>query len=219
MSQRDPPNLDPAQFWAAGRELVGRAKSSAEITYEAALLFRDGLILAFATAVPVRLALLQRMMLIQDEVFCIEAPHEGQPIRVDLHHWPELAADIREYATRYRPLLLSGMITDALWISGQGTQLSRRRLAEVFRARTTQVLGIPATVGALREAVVKLFMVDAPEHIDDLAVILGYHGSAVIEQLRARAAQLAAQEKGYGIIQAETRSLVSERMSGLPRPE
>lgn len=210
-SRRVVPKIDPVDIWTAGRSLIAKARSTGEADYKSSLLFRDGLILSMAIAVPIRSSRLRRFVLLQDEIFFEPAASEGDLVRVDLQHWPELATDVRDFGSRYRVLFLPNEQEHSLWLSASGNPLSRRQLVHIFRSRSTQLLGSPISLDALRRSIMDLFLFDAPEHVDDVAIILGYLGTSVVDRLRARANQLINQEKAVGILGAAMRSLAADR--------
>jgi hypothetical protein len=211
LGRRDPVTIDPAQIWAAGRALIAKARASGETDHASSLLFRDGLMLCMATAFPVRIGQLARFIFDHGAVFFEAADGDMAPI--DLQHWPELIEDVRDFGARYRSLFLPEHPERALWLSAMGRPLSRRQVAYIFRERSTQLLGSPLPLGALRAGVVELFMCHSPEHIGDAAIVLGYYGTAVQERLRARANQLINQEDAVRIIETEMRLLAHQKSS------
>lgn len=199
LGRRSSKTIDPAEVWTAGRSLISRARASGETDYVSSILFRDGLILCMATAVPVRAGLLMRFVVHEGEVFL--DPTHGGMTRVELQHWPELIADIRDFETRYRGLFLPEHTERALWLSAMGRPLGRRQFAHIVRKRSTELFGSPLSLATLRAGVVQLYLLESPEHIDDVAIMLGYYGTSVLERLRARANQLIDQEKAVRIIE------------------
>jgi integrase len=91
-----------------------------------------------------------------------------------------LYSSLRRYIDCYRPILLGesgkakGLVTNALWISRDGTELAENPLHCAIRRRTRQAFGAPIPPHWFRDAGVTLLVRDAPASARLTSSILGH---------------------------------------------
>jgi integrase/recombinase XerD len=162
----------------AAQGSAGRAKANA-------LLFRDGLLIALWVSRPLRISNLAMIEvgrhLCPTEVgYRLEfEPEEMKSARPFACFWPaKLEAPLREYLTRYRPLLLSRNDLPeeehGLWISQRGRALALDSMAAVIEARTKAAFGLAINPHLIRHIVATAVAERHPEQVADVAAILGH---------------------------------------------
>jgi integrase/recombinase XerD len=91
-----------------------------------------------------------------------------------------LMSSLKCYLDYYRPILLSesgkarGLVTNALWISRDGTELAEFSLHNAIRRRTREAFGAPIPPHWFRDAAVTFLVRDAPASARLSSSILGH---------------------------------------------
>jgi integrase/recombinase XerD len=91
-----------------------------------------------------------------------------------------LISSLKRYLDYYRPILLSesgkarGLVTNALWISRDGTELAEFSLHNAIRRRTREAFGAPIPPHWFRDAAVTFLVRDAPASARLSSSILGH---------------------------------------------
>jgi len=161
----------------------------------AAVLFRDGLIIAFLALVPVRRRNLadfkmgrnlidrsQTLLIIFDE----SETKTHAPIEVE---WPECLIDpLEEYLTTHRPLLESKHgrwykpADDFLWLSQDGSPLTQMAIYDRIRERTKVKFGTALNPHLFRDAAATTMAIADPAHVRLAAPLLGHRTFTTTEK-------------------------------------
>jgi integrase/recombinase XerD len=162
---------------------------------KAAVLFRDGLIIAFLALVPVRRRNLadfkmgrnlidrsQTLLIIFDE----SETKTHAPIEVE---WPECLIDpLEEYLTTHRPLLESKHgrwykpADDFLWLSQDGSPLTQMAIYDRIRERTRVKFGNALNPHLFRDAAATTMAIADPAHVRLAAPLLGHRTFSTTEK-------------------------------------
>jgi integrase len=173
-------------------ELVGLGlslidKATAFTGLEAAILHRDGLMIALLALVPLRrrnFAGLQlgRNVLAIHNVWLIMLDESETKTHAPLDFlWPdELIAPLRKYLNVYRPLLSAinrrGVKRpgDALWVSSRGSPLTEMAMYLRICAHTQKAFGRAINPHLFRDAAATTLAIADPEHVRVAAPLLGH---------------------------------------------
>ena len=178
--------------------------------HHAAILYRDGLILAILALSALRrrsllhLALGTTLLSTDDSYTIVLAPEHTKARRsetIPLH--PTLTEWIDRYLTRYRPVLLHDRDTPALWIAHDGQPLDENGVWHAVRRHTVKYLGVPINPHFIRHCIGTTAAVEDPDRIGDLPAILQHRGFRVSERHYILAEQLAGRSKYQSAITAE----------------
>ncbi|MCX8504479.1 MAG: site-specific integrase [Beijerinckiaceae bacterium] len=172
---------------------------------EAAILFRDGLIIAFLALVPVRRRNLADLILTENLVAIdggwlvlfdetetkTHEPHEA--MLPDILHIP-----LQTYLTVHRPYLLAreGRWTsdprNAVWISKDSSAMTQMAIYDRVRARTKDEFGKPISIHAFRYAAATTLAIADPVHVRIAAPLLGHRTFSTTETYYQQAQTLEA---------------------------
>lgn len=183
------------ELFHAGDQAMNHAETAAGFSRRRrALLFRDGLMVAFLSFHPLRLKnfadlRLERHIKGQDGQLLLSLTasetKSGRPYEAPLA--PLLTAPFVRYLKYHRPALISGCKgfwvpePDALWISAIGGQLS----AEVLSKRIVKLTGrsgAPLSPHLFRTCAATTIALYAPEAVDIVPAVLGHAGPEVSER-------------------------------------
>lgn len=213
--------VDPAEISLLGRELIERADRLRPDDHEAAVLFRDGLLLCVLACSPVRvrtIALTEvgvHLVLGNSEAWLRYGPEDVKEGRSDERLLPEgLRKLVADYLRVYRPRLLRDPECKALWISDQGGALTAKRISETVGDRTEAAFGRRITPHRVRDCVATLIRERHPED-SEIAMLVLHHTSRDTtreyqEQVRKIVAQRRAVE-ALGTHEAELRRRLRQR--------
>lgn len=169
-----------------------------------AKLFRDGLMIAFLSSRPLRLANLADFTLNEHLEECEgkwrariagEQTKGGEAIHFD---WPqEFVAQLEIYLSVHRLELLKAAgagakRTNSLWISQRGTSMGRSAIAFQIASRTKEEFGIPINPHTFRHIVATAIASANPENARAIAEVLGHGSMRSSEKHYNRAKTLAA---------------------------
>jgi integrase/recombinase XerD len=140
-----------------------------------ALAFRDGLMIALLIRRPFRIKnfvslAIGETLVIEDGAasFAFLASEVKGKRPVDVAFPKSLMSALKRYVDYYRPILLSesgkakGLVTDALWISRDGTVLVEISLHNAIRRRTREAFGAPIPPHWFRDSAVTFLVRDEP---------------------------------------------------------
>jgi integrase len=152
-----------------------------------ALAFRDGLMIALLIHRLLRIRNFASLTIGKNLViegdgasFAFQASEMKSKRPMDVVFPKSLFSSLKRYIDYYRPILLSesgkakGLLTNALWISRDGTQLAEISLHYAIRRRTREAFGAPIPPHWFRDAGVTLLVRDAPASARLTSSILGH---------------------------------------------
>ncbi len=174
------------ELMAQARQITGR---------KAAILFRDGLIIAFLALVPVRrrnladfkmgrnlIDLSQTLLVLFDE----SETKTHVPIEVE---WPEcLIHPLEEYLTIHRPILVAQRgrwykpADDFLWLSQDGSPMTQMAIYDRIRERTRVKFGAAINPHLFRDAAATTMAIADPAHVRLAAPLLGHRTFSTTEK-------------------------------------
>jgi integrase len=176
-----------------GLALIEKAKTAEGIA--AAVLHRDGLVVAFLALAPLRRRNLAGLRLGQNLVelngswlISLQAMETKThaPLEFD---FPDLLAEpLATYLEVHRPFLaaLQGRWTkpigDALWVSKDGSPMTEMALYDRIRLRTKEAFGTAVNPHLFRDAAATTMSIADPEHVRVAAPLLGHRGFATTER-------------------------------------
>lgn len=153
---------------------------------ERAVLYRDGLLLAFQAMRPIRIANTAMIQLdhhlrrVGDGWRVYFAAHELKAGEGLEFAWPlDLQEQLERYLKDHRPTLLKGAGVksgpqDGLWISKQGFDMGEDAIAFQNRSRTKEELGVAINVHSHRHIAATTIATFSPSCSADIMAILGH---------------------------------------------
>ena len=170
-------------------------KANATRGLPAAVLYRDGLIIAFLSLVPLRRRNLEGLRLGQNLIetnrhwtVSLEAEETKThaPLEMD---WPDLlAGPLAIYLQVHRPFLAcrrgrwSKSVGDALWVSQDGSPMTQMAIYDRVRARTKATFGTAINPHLFRDAAATTMAIADPEHVRISAPLLGHRTLTTTER-------------------------------------
>ena len=197
----------PAEFLALAEHLMATAEEDAVAgrnPHHAAILYRDGLILAVLVFAALRRGSLLHLALgttlhQTDQGFLIvlgpEHTKGRRPEAIPLHH--TLTEWMECYLTYHRPLLVRGRMTPALWIAQDGKPLQENGVWHAVGRHTETHLGVRINPHFIRHCIGTTVTVEHPDAISGLPAVLQHRCFRVTERHYILARQLEARTK-YG---------------------
>jgi integrase/recombinase XerD len=194
-----------------------------------AVLYRDGLILAFLASHPLRLRNFASLrigyhLVVEGEHILLKIPaaetKARQPYEAAMA--PELSLAMRCYLSRHRPVLLGARgrwhapAGDALWISKDGSPCSRVTLANVIRRHTADLNDRPLTPHLFRSCAATTIASEAPQSVEIIPAVLSHGSRATGERYYNLAGSLEATRAHSGVL-AEIRLSVRPRIGTVRR--
>lgn len=171
--------------------------------WAAAILYRDGLIIALLALMPLRRRNLEGLFLgrnlielNQRWVVALEADETKThaPHEMDL---PDILVEpLRTYLQLYRPILLSRIgrwskpVGGALWVSKDGSPMTQMAIYDRVRAHTKAAFGTAINPHLFRDAAATTMAIADPEHVRISAPLLGHRTFTTTERYYQQA-------KGY----------------------
>jgi integrase/recombinase XerD len=181
--------LQPAQkLDMLGRKLMEEAQSNPKLTlYKRALMFRDGLMIATLIQRPLRLSNFAALdiggrltFFSKSAVLSLSGKELKGKRDLEVAFPPKYFNALKNYVETYRPYLLSLKhedapdLTNGLWISNEGRQLSEVSLRNAIKKRTAKEFGQDLTPHLFRDSSVTTLVRDAPESARLTKSILGH---------------------------------------------
>ena len=181
----------------------------------AAAVFRDGLMIAFLAARPVRLANLasieiNRHLERQGEEYWLIFPAKEVKTRRHLE-FPlprDLIEPLQVYLSRHRPILMTrnGRWNtgphDGLWVSAHGSKLSAGRIEKLIGMRTHERFGHSINPHLFRDAAATSIAIEDPDHVGIVAAILGHSTFRTSERYYNQATSLEAARRFQAAIKS-----------------
>jgi hypothetical protein len=188
---------DASVLFAWSLELIEAAQRTAD-PYAAAILLRDGLLIAIFASRARRLRAMAGLRLGRElrregERYVVDLPLELVKTRKRDRFLLPAALDepMRAYLDIARPGLLQGKIHDAIWVGSSGDPLTARGITAVVERRSRERFGITFRPHRFRHAIGTTLPLKLPEHPGLAAAFLG--GSrGVIQESYNRSGQAAA---------------------------
>lgn len=177
------PVITSMQLLKLGNELMRESKveKGSAINLEAAVQYRDGLMIAVAAYIPLRhknFASIEigRDLLEEDGRWIITIPPEDSKtkIPIDFEIPADLQGPLSVHLRLVRPRLLRDLSLQALWVSAKGGRLSYSAIGPVFTRHTTARLGIRVSPHDARDAAVTLWAIHEPRQIAVARDLLGH---------------------------------------------
>jgi len=198
------------RLFALGLELMKRAARQAE-PLRSAILFRDGLMIAFLALRPLRLRNLAALTLEKDLLnlggnWSIMLPSTATKTHAPLEYcWPEpLKAALETYLAVHRPLLVSrngrwqAPIEDRLWVSSDGSPFTAVGIYDRIIARTRAALGRAVNPHLFRDEAATAIAIHDPVHVRLAAPLLGHRTFTTTQRSYIQAQSLEAHRQFAG---------------------
>ena len=219
-----------AELAALGFRLMDDAENDQTLSeLGRATLYRDGLIVAFLAAHPLRLRNLASLRighhLVEDGERLLlklqpEETKAGQPYEAALA--PKLSLALMRYLHQHRPVLLSARgrwhapSRDALWISKDSSPCSRVTFRSVLRRHTGSPNTKPLTPHLFRSCAATTIAAEAPELVEIVPAVLGHGSRATAERYYNLAGSLEA-TRAHSSVLAEIRRSATRRLPAIER--
>ena len=173
--------VHPRQILELGIQLMNEAEAFPGSAIKRACHYRDGLLLAVVAVRPIRLRNLASILighhLVHDGrgyvlLFDGEETKNHRPIERSLPSM--LTPYIERYLSHYRPPLLNGSRSDALWISYLGRPLHNRSIYEAVCEMTEAEFGVRIHPHLVRDCYVTTIAWFDPRHIRAAPAVLAH---------------------------------------------
>jgi integrase/recombinase XerD len=183
---RDKSNLKLSdELLGLGLELIYRAKL--EVGLSAAILHRDGLMIALLALVPLRrrnmAGLRLRKNLIELDgrwIISLDASETKTHAAFEVS-WPdEILAPLKTYLDFHRPHLASlpgrwsKPVDNFLWVSSDGSPMTEMAIYDRIRRHTAEAFGVAVNPHLFRDAAATTLAIVDPEHVRVAAPLLGH---------------------------------------------
>jgi integrase/recombinase XerD len=162
---------------------------------ERAIAYRDGLMIAFLAARPLRLAnlvdlALDRTLVFRGEQWWIQIPalqtKTKQPIELS---WPEsLVSALVTYLSCHRPFLAechgrwTRPVGSSLWLSTDGSPMTRRAIYDRITKCTLKGLGLALHPHLFRDSAATSIALEDPHHVRIASQLLGHRTLSTTEK-------------------------------------
>ena len=201
------------ELYDLGVELMQEGEAASG-RVKAAVLFRDGLIIALLAARPIRVRNLAgieigRHLVTRGDEYWLEFPAEEVKNRRPLE-FPlpgELVGALKRYMARHRLILVAqakspaNQTSSILWLSRLGTPITTHRMWWNICKRTEQKFGHPINPHLFRDAAATSVAIEDPAHVYMIVRLLGHASLSVAEKHYNQATSLEAARR----MQAELR--------------
>lgn len=181
----------PLEVLRFGLEMM-READAAPLSAESAYAFRDGLLISLWVYRPLRISNLASLELGRS---LLEAG-DGYRIDFEAHEMKghrrfscaspaTLAEDLRRYLEVFRPFLLARGETPTereLWVSQYGRKMKANSVGQIIRLRTAQRFGEALNPHLMRYLTATFLAEHEPEHLADVAAILGHRSLETSEK-------------------------------------
>jgi hypothetical protein len=173
-----------AELYPVGVGLMTTAEvesvSKGKANLEDALLYRDGLIIALLSMVPLRRRTLTALTMSKHlvktgECWLLDIPAADTKTRRPLE-FPlpdDLSRHISFYLARFRPMFRGADKHDGLWASIRGRPMDDGSIYDMVRRRTTETLGFPVNLHRFRLAAGNLWSIADPTNVRGVKDLLG----------------------------------------------
>lgn len=181
--------VDCRRLFQLGLDLMSDAKVPTNTTLVELLRYRDGLIIALLSVLPVRRRNLTsirvgtNLMPVGDSYYLAFGAHETKARRALEHEVPSaLAPWIRRYLADVRPKLPGAEYHDGLWPSAKGGPLCAEAIYDLVCRRTKAAFGLTINPHLFRDALVTTIALEAPDQIGRARELLGHQSLDVLER-------------------------------------
>jgi integrase len=191
-----------------GLALCAEARGHPRNQVGAATQFRDGLMIAFLAAMPVRLGSFtlieigRHLELGHYPGHVIWQAHEQKGRKhVQFRLWPEIRTLIDEYIESYRPCLLDGYRGCRLWLTETGGRpLSGDAIRKQIKCHTLAHLNVDMTPHLFRDAAAMTISEQAPAEMEVATVMLVHASGESTRPYREQASTIAAADRAQEIM-------------------
>jgi len=186
-----------------GMSLMAKAQSYEGV--EAAILYRDGLMIAMTAYVPFRRrniasTALERNVIPLNGIYLLSLDETETKTAnpQDLYVAEELIAPLNLYLAEYRPFLMARQgrwtkpVTDELWVSKDGSPMTQIAIYDRIRLHTGEAFGIPMSPHLFRDAAATTLAILDPQHVRIAAPLLGHRTFATTERYYQQATAMEA---------------------------
>ncbi len=187
-----------------GIDLMDTAVAEGRDPYFAATQYRDGLLIAFLIARPVRMRNLSSIILGKQLVhdgdgywLRFNADDTKNHAEIDMPIPAEVCQRINVYLTQHRPVLLSRRKegttkTLALWVSRWGEPMQEHAFRDQIKLRTKAAFGHKVWPHLFRDCAATSMAIEDPENVRLAAALLGHNTFATTEKYYVMAQTLEA---------------------------
>ena len=204
------------QLIELGNTLMQRAETSSDAPpIRRALLFRDGLLIAFLADRPIRMKNLASMQMDRHLVQCGNAWQVRFPAGEMKNRRPhafalptELDPPLARYLTCYRPILAARGRKDqadlsgaGLWVSAHGTQMGAAAIRHQITLRTREAFGRPVNPHLFRDSQATGLAIRAPDQIQMISALLEHSNHTTSEEYYNLAGSLEAGRRYSKVIE------------------
>ena len=184
----------PAELYSVGVRLLEQAETgTGQSTRRAAVLYRDGLIIAFLAArAPRRRALAGLRLGVNlrrdgGAYWLVFGASETKQKRASEHRLPDdLTGPIERYVNHHREVLAGGPReadpADAVWLNEFGNALGSMAVNVLVRKHTLAALGVTIPPHRFRDCLATAWAVDLPEHVRMAGTMLDHHDPKTTEE-------------------------------------
>jgi integrase/recombinase XerD len=212
---RDKSNLRLSdELLGLGLELIDRAALATGLS--AAILHRDGLMIALLALVPLRRRNMAELRLLKtlvdiDGLWIISFDASETKTHAAFEvGWPdELLAPLKVYLDVHRPFLASlpgrwsKPVDDFLWVSSDGSPMTQMAIYDRVRKHTAEAFGVPINPHLFRDAAATTLAIADPEHVRVAAPLLGHRTFTTTERHYQQAKSLEAHRTYVGTLFAK----------------
>ena len=181
------------ELFDLGLRLILKAQNSGGV--EAAILHRDGLMIAFLALVPLRRSNLAEMriganLIKQNGTWTIVFEEsETKTHTVYEAVLPEALTDhLGTYLAIHRPILMAQMgrwskpVDEALWVSSHGSPMTQMAFYDRVRRHTREAFGVAINPHLFRDAAATTLAIADPAHVRVAAPLLGHRNLSTTER-------------------------------------
>lgn len=212
-----------AELLKLGLELMHAADSGGVARHKRAIMYRDGLLIAFLILCPLRIRSLAALRLGKnlkrsDALWRVELQAEDMKGRRPFEcGWPEfLCPHLDRYLDSHRPALLAGRRgheadPSGLWLSTYGTVMKEASLAQAIEIATRKAFGKHIGPHQFRHIVATEVATNSPDDASDIAAVLAHSSIEVSEKYYNHA-------RGIEAVRAYHAAIIA-RVGSQPRPK
>jgi len=173
------------ELYALGLQLIQESEAALEesgrVTKNAALTYRDGLIIALLAVAPIRrrnlasLTLGQHVQRIGEVWTVVLKASETKTGRALEYALPErLGRALERYLERFRPVLFGSAQHQGLWASAKGVPLTGNAIYDAVCRRTRTAFGEPVNLHLFRDAAATFWALKDPTRVRAVSELLGH---------------------------------------------
>ncbi len=168
---------------------VAEADANGSILDRQAKMYRDGLMVAFLAAIPIRRRALTAMRIGRNLVkvgdrWSLVVPERdsktGRALEYEVER--ELSDRIDTYVSRFRPSINGADCHDGVWASRQGHPMAANTILQSITLRTTERFGHSVSPHRFRSAAASFWSIADPENVRGAKDLLGHATFATTEK-------------------------------------